>query len=49
METCNASSFAENGGSDRHWVPHFLPGQNTALTEWLKAENWIPVEPTAAA
>jgi len=46
FETCNASSFAENGGSDRHWVPHFLPGQNNALTEWLKNENWIPVEPT---
>jgi glyoxylase-like metal-dependent hydrolase (beta-lactamase superfamily II) len=45
-ETCNASSFAENGGTNRHWVPHFLPGQNTALTEWLKAEDWIPVEPT---
>ena len=42
METCNASSFAENGGTDRHWVPHFLPGQNTALTEWLKAEDWVP-------
>jgi glyoxylase-like metal-dependent hydrolase (beta-lactamase superfamily II) len=46
METCNASSFAENGGSNRHWVPHFLPGQNTALGEWLKASDWIPVEPT---
>jgi glyoxylase-like metal-dependent hydrolase (beta-lactamase superfamily II) len=46
METCNASAFAENGGSDRHWVPHFLPGQNTALTEWLKKEDWIPQEPT---
>jgi glyoxylase-like metal-dependent hydrolase (beta-lactamase superfamily II) len=46
METCNGSSFAENGGSDRHWVPHFLPGQNNALTEWLKAEDWIPIEPT---
>jgi cyclase len=43
-ETCNASAFAENGGSDRHWVPHFLPGQNTALTEWLKDEKWIPEE-----
>ena len=32
METCNGSSFAENGGTDRHHVPHFLPGQNTALT-----------------
>src|SRR5204863_4734316 len=45
-ETCNASSFAENGGTDRHHVPHFLPGQNTALTEWLKVEDWVPVEPT---
>jgi glyoxylase-like metal-dependent hydrolase (beta-lactamase superfamily II) len=46
FETCNASSFAENGGTDRHWVPHFLPGQNTALTEWLKAEDWVPEAPT---
>jgi glyoxylase-like metal-dependent hydrolase (beta-lactamase superfamily II) len=46
METCNGSSFAENGGTDRHHVPHFLPGQNTALTEWLKKDDWIPVEPT---
>ena len=46
METCNGSSFAENGGTDRHHVPHFLPGQNTALTEWLKKDDWIPAEPT---
>jgi hypothetical protein len=47
MENCDASAFAQNGGSDRHHVPHFLPGQDTArLTEWLKAEDWIPVEPT---
>ncbi len=46
METCNGTAFAENGGSDRHHVPHFLPGQNTALTEWLKKDDWIPVEPT---
>lgn len=45
-ETCNASSFAENGGTDRHWVPHFLPGQNTAAEEWLKDEPWVP--PAAA-
>ena len=44
METCNSSSFAENGGSDRHHVPHFLPGQNTALGEWLKTQDWIPAE-----
>jgi len=41
-ETCSGSSFAENGGSDRHHVPHFLPGQNSALGEWLKAQPWIP-------
>jgi glyoxylase-like metal-dependent hydrolase (beta-lactamase superfamily II) len=45
-ETCNGSSFAENGGTDRHHVPHFLPGTNTALTEWLKREDWVPVEAT---
>src|SRR5262249_25098671 len=44
MEACEASAFAQNGGTDRHHVPHFLPGQNTALTEWLKTEDWIPVE-----
>lgn len=46
METCNGTAFAENGGTDRHHVPHFLPGQNAALTEWLKKDDWIPVEPT---
>src|SRR5438552_3293323 len=46
MEECDSSAFAQNGGTDRHHVPHFLPGQNTALTEWLKAEDWVPVEPT---
>jgi cyclase len=45
-EVCNGSAFAENGGTDRHHVPHFLPGQNPALTEWLKNETWVPVEPT---
>jgi cyclase len=45
-EVCNGSS-GENGGTDRHHVPHFLPGSNTAaLTEWLKNEPWVPVEPT---
>jgi cyclase len=41
-ETCNGSAFAENGGSDRHHVPHFLPGQNTAWKEWLTKEPNIP-------
>jgi glyoxylase-like metal-dependent hydrolase (beta-lactamase superfamily II) len=44
METCNASSFAENGGTNRHWVPHFLPGQNTALNDWLKTDSWVPAQ-----
>jgi len=46
LETCNGSSFAENGGTDRHWVPHFLPGQNTAAADWLQNEPWVP--PVAA-
>ena len=37
METCSGS-FAENGGTDRHHVPHFLPGTNeAALNEWINA------------
>ena len=44
METCNGSAFAENGGRDRHWVPHFLPGQNTGLGEWLKDAPWVPAD-----
>jgi glyoxylase-like metal-dependent hydrolase (beta-lactamase superfamily II) len=43
-EVCNASAFAENGGSNRHWVPHFLPGENNARSEWLKDETWFPPE-----
>ncbi|HEX5109939.1 MAG TPA: hypothetical protein VFV95_15915 [Vicinamibacterales bacterium] len=43
-EVCNSSAFAENGGTDRHWVPHFLPGENNARSEWLKDENWFPPE-----
>jgi hypothetical protein len=45
METCNGSSFAENGGTDRHHVPHFLPGENAdARAEWLKEQDWIPAK-----
>src|SRR6188474_3303409 len=44
-ENCSGSAFAENGGTDRHHVPHFLPGQNSGIGEFLKAENWIPLEP----
>jgi cyclase len=43
-EVCNSSAFAENGGSNRHWVPHFLPGENNARAEWLKDEDWFPAE-----
>ena len=42
FETCNGSSFAENGGTDRHWVPHFLPGENEAWNEWLPDRDWVP-------
>lgn len=44
-ENCSGSAFAENGGRDRHWVPHFLPGQNSGIGEFLKTQDWIPFEP----
>src|SRR5499426_3337586 len=44
-ENCSGSSFAENGGRDRHWVPHFLPGQNSAIGEFIKTQKWIPFDP----
>src|SRR5262245_58233967 len=41
-ETCNGPAVAANGGSDRHWVPHFLPGSNTdMLTEWITKGGMI--------
>jgi hypothetical protein len=43
-ETCNGLAFSEIGGSDRHHVPHFLPGQNTAYKDWLKREPKVPEE-----
>ena len=43
-ENCTGSSFAENGGTDRHHVPHFLPGQNSAIGEFLKTEDWVPFD-----
>ncbi|MDR2214791.1 MAG: MBL fold metallo-hydrolase [Nevskiaceae bacterium] len=42
MEACVTSAFGEGGGTDPHYVPHFLPGENTGLGEWLKDESWIP-------
>ena len=46
METCSGSATGQNGGGDRHWVPHFLPGQNSAIGEFLREDNWLPLEPT---
>jgi glyoxylase-like metal-dependent hydrolase (beta-lactamase superfamily II) len=43
-ENCSGSAFAENGGTDRHHVPHFLPGENSGIGEFLQTENWIPLE-----
>jgi cyclase len=52
-EVCNGPAVAENGGTDRHFVPHFLPGSNAdMLTEWITKgdgrrdvgpEDWIPL------
>jgi glyoxylase-like metal-dependent hydrolase (beta-lactamase superfamily II) len=44
MESCVTSALGESGGTDPHFVPHFLPGQNSALTEWLEEESWVPPE-----
>jgi len=41
LEPCT-TSFDENGGSDPHAVPHYLPGKNAFLTEWLERDNWVP-------
>jgi glyoxylase-like metal-dependent hydrolase (beta-lactamase superfamily II) len=41
LEPCT-TSFDENGGSDPHFVPHYLPGKNPFLTEWLEDYKWIP-------
>jgi glyoxylase-like metal-dependent hydrolase (beta-lactamase superfamily II) len=43
LEPCT-SSFNENGGDDPHFVPHYLPGKNEFLTEWLETQPWIPAE-----
>jgi cyclase len=42
VESCVTSALGEGGGTDPHFVPHFLPGENTALTEWLTDESWVP-------
>jgi cyclase len=41
-EQCNGPAVAENGGSDRHFVPHFLPGTNEdGRTEWIRGNGII--------
>ena len=52
-EVCNPPGVAETGGTDRHFVPHFLPGSNTdLLNEWVTKgdprrdvgrEDWVPL------
>ena len=34
----------DESGEDAHSVPHYLPGQNPYLTEWLEESSWIPEE-----
>jgi glyoxylase-like metal-dependent hydrolase (beta-lactamase superfamily II) len=45
METCNAGTFAESGGTNPHYVPHLPPGREPFINEWLGAEDWVPFEP----
>jgi hypothetical protein len=45
LETCNAGTFAESGGTDPHFVPHLLPDRGLFIDEWLANEDWIPREP----
>src|SRR5207247_1774645 len=30
------------GAGDPHFVPHYLPGKNPYLSEWLEDKPWIP-------
>lgn len=41
-ESCVTSALGEGGGTDPHYVPHFLPGENPYLAEWLEEQDWIP-------
>ena len=51
-EICNPPGVAETGGTNRHFVPHFLPGSNNdILNEWITSgdprrdvgrEDWVP-------
>ena len=43
-ELCNAGAFAEFGGTNPHFVPHLLPGQDLLVNEWLPNEPWVPFD-----
>jgi glyoxylase-like metal-dependent hydrolase (beta-lactamase superfamily II) len=43
-ELCNAGTFAESGGTNPHFVPHLLPGQDLLVNEWLPNEPWVPFD-----
>lgn len=43
-ELCNAGTFAESGGTNPHFVPHLLPGQDLLVNEWLSKESWVPFD-----
>ena len=42
MESCATTALGDMGGNDPHFVPHFLPGENPYVTEWLEDQDWIP-------
>jgi glyoxylase-like metal-dependent hydrolase (beta-lactamase superfamily II) len=44
LELCNAGTFAESGGTNPHFVPHLLPGQDLLVNEWLVNEPWVPFD-----
>jgi len=43
-ELCNAGTFAESGGTNPHFVPHLLPGQELLVNVWLPNEPWVPFD-----
>jgi hypothetical protein len=43
-EFCNAGTFAESGGTNPHFVPHLLPGQELLVNTWLPNESWVPFD-----
>ena len=43
-ENCSGNAFAENGGRDRHWVPH-AGAEHGDRRIPQKTQDWIPLEP----